>query len=150
MIFKDRSDARQYAREKYTVTAADVFGLLCDGHDHNVFWEALAHGVGFGSNSPNMSMTAELPELYDDFDTPVEAYGYVLFWLDFDVDFEFEERMPLSDFIDYLKDANAVACQMYPEDAPKLRAYLERAIAEVTQLQKAHEAWKRKNGAASV
>lgn len=75
-----------------------------------------------------------------------DGYGYVSFNLDFDTDFEFEERMPLADFIEYLEDANAIARQMYPEHAKKLKAYLEQAIEKITALQKAHEEWKRRNG----
>ena len=147
MSFRTWIDVWDSVRGKYTSTAANIFGLLChsDERKREIFWGAMADASGTSSNSPGFSIGYELQYLYDDFVTPVESYGYVSFHLDFDNDFELEGKMPLPEFIEYLKDANAVACKMYPKDTEKLQNYLAQAIEKATSLQKAHERWKRKN-----
>ncbi|MBK4215610.1 hypothetical protein JJJ17_06705 [Paracoccus caeni] len=146
MLFRNSGDARLYAVQKYSSLAANIFEYFCHDSNWKNFWDAVADGQGTGSNSPHFSLGADLPYLYDDFETPVEAYGYVSFWLDFDTDFELEERMSLPDFMEYLKDANAIARQMYPEEDRKLKSYLEQAIKKISKLQKDHEEWGRRHG----
>ncbi len=146
MSFKSDRELRAYAKSKYSTTAADIFEQLCKKRDHDFFWDGVARGLGMGSNSPNLSIGEELPPLYDDFTKPIESYGYVSFWLDFDVDFEFEERMDFDTFRAYLEDAFRIYTMIYPEERSSAKSYLDRALNKLSELKRAHEAWKKTTG----
>jgi len=146
MSFERSDQIESYARKKYSSTAANIFVELCKKRNHQAFWTSLANGFGFGSNSPNLSLPAELPELYDNFEIPSEAYGYVSFWLDFDLDFELEERMSLMQFSDFLTDACQIYCELHPDDANLAQSLLSAAKVNTEASRKAHEAWMKRNG----
>lgn len=143
MSFNREDQVEDYARQKYPSTAANIFALLCKKRDHEFFWGALEKGLGFGSNSPNLSTPVELPELYEDFGQPPESYGHVSFWLDFDTDFDLEERMDLIDFKAYLMDACKVFCDLYPEEKTRAEAAHSKAIARIEEMIAVHQSWKK-------
>lgn len=144
MNFNSHDDAENYARNKYGSMASVISGCFFHPRNWEMFWDAVSDAQGTASNSPGFALGVDLPYLHDNFERPVETYDYASFYLDFDTEFELDERMPLPEFIDYLKDANAIACQMYPEHASKLKAYLSRAIERISNLHKAHEDWKKR------
>ena len=143
MSFNTSNDLLSYGETKYGVIAGVVFEQLCNPINRHYVWNALAKGLGSGSNGVMVSVGRDISDDYEDYDTPIEAYGFVRFSMSWEDDME--ERMPYFEFIEYLKDAHRVYSQMCPEEEAKSKADLDRAIAEITKLQKAHEKWKRRN-----
>lgn len=144
MLFHDSSDIIKYGEAKYGIISGVVLELLCSPSTRHYLWNALAKGLGSGSNGVCVDVGIDIAEVYGDYDTPTHSYGFALFTMSWEDDME--ERMPLPEFIEYLKDAHRVYTLMHPEEEANSKQDLDRAVAAMTDLQKEHEGWKRKNG----
>gem|GEM_PF-6480390 len=141
MSFRTEDDIEEYAGITYKMMAADIFETFGRPVNYYFNMKGIGDGLGFGHNGVELSIGISILDDYEDYTKPIEAYGFARFSYTWEEDME--ERMPLPDFVLFLKDACRVFCELHPEETEKAQAALAKAVATVEKMQAAHLEWKK-------
>ena len=141
MNFRTTDDMEEYGKGTYAMMAASIFRTFGRPVNYYFNMKGIEDGLGFGHNGVELSIGISILDDYEDYTKPIEAYGFARFSYTWEEDME--ERMPLPDFVLFLKDACSVFCELHPEETEKARSALAKAVATVEKMQAAHLEWKK-------